>query len=110
MKYLDDNRLGATEVVKKTKISPERLRYWDRAGVAKPKCIQCGTRKFRRYSQNDIQKIIFIKTLVDVEGYSLGGAIKKLKQYNQTNEQGAFVTKKEGLCDKRHESTGFGTA
>ncbi len=65
--------------------------------MAKPKCIQCGTKKFKRYSQNDIQKIAFIKTLVDIEGYSLGGAIKKLERYNQINKYGSFVTKKGAL-------------
>jgi DNA-binding transcriptional MerR regulator len=74
----DDNRLGTTETVRRIAISFERLRYWERMGIVKPKYLKCGTRKFRRYSKEDIQRAILVKMLVDVEKYSLEGAIRKL--------------------------------
>lgn len=79
MTNINDNRFGTVEAVKKIGISPERLRYWERLGIVKPKYVPCGTRKFRRYSQKDIQRAILIKMLVDEEKYSLEGAIRKLK-------------------------------
>jgi DNA-binding transcriptional MerR regulator len=80
MKSRNDNRFGTVAVVKKTGISFERLRYWEQRGIVKPKYVQCGMRKFRRYSQEDINRAILIKRLVDKEKYSLEGAIRKLKK------------------------------
>ena len=76
----NDNRFGSVETVKKIGISSERLRYWEKVGIVKPRYTQCGTRKFRRYSQEDIQRGILVKMLVDDEKYSLEGAIRKLEE------------------------------
>ena len=73
-----DNSIGATEATEKIGISSERLRYWERLDIVKPKYVQCGTRKFRRYSEEDIHRAVLIKTLVDTEKYTLEGAIKRL--------------------------------
>ena len=75
-----DNRFGTVASVKKTGVSFERLRYWEQRKIIKPKYVQCGTRKFRRYSQEDINRASVIKKLVDEEKYSLEGAIKKLEK------------------------------
>ncbi len=75
----NDNRLGTIEAVQKIGVSYERLRYWEQAGIVRPMYVQCGTRKYRRYSQEDILRAIFVKDLVDDEKYSLEGAIRKLK-------------------------------
>ena len=75
----NDNRFGTVEAVKKIGISFERLRYWEQAGIVKPIYVQCGTRKFRRYSYEDIKRAQFVRELVDDEKYSLEGAVRKLK-------------------------------
>ncbi len=75
----NDNRLGTVEAVKKIGVSFERLRYWEQAGIVKPIYVQCGTRKFRRFSQQDIKRSLFVRELVDDEKYSLEGAVRKLK-------------------------------
>ena len=75
-----DGRFGTIEAVKKVGISSERLRYWERVGIVNPEYIQCGMRRFRRFSQEDINRAILIKRLVDYEKYSLEGAIRKLKE------------------------------
>ena len=74
-----DRRFGTTETVRRISISSERLRYWERMGIVKPKYSKCGTRNFRRYSKEDIQRAILVKMLVDDEKYSLAGAIRKLE-------------------------------
>ena len=73
-----DGRFGTIEAVKKIGISAERLRYWEMAGIVNPEYIQCGTRRYRRFSKEDIEKAFLIKRLVDNEKYSLEGAIGKL--------------------------------
>ncbi len=84
MNSKNDNRFGTAEAVKKIGISAERLRYWERVGIVIPTYIQCGTRKFRRYSQEDIRIAILAKMLVDDEKYSLEGAIGKLRRSSAT--------------------------
>jgi DNA-binding transcriptional MerR regulator len=71
---------GTVEATQKIGISPERLRYWERLGIVKPRYVQCGTRRFRRYSDEDVHRAVLIKTLVDNEKYTLEGATKKLKE------------------------------
>ena len=80
MKLTENNTFGTVEATQKIGISPERLRYWERLGVVNPKYVQCGTRKFRRYSQEDIHRAVLVKVLVDNEKYTLGGAIEKLEE------------------------------
>ncbi len=67
-------------MTRRTGISSERLRYWERFGIVKPEYAQCGIRKFRCYSAEDIDRAIFVKRLIDKEGYSLAGAQRKLEK------------------------------
>jgi len=76
----NDGKFGTIQVVKKIGISSERLRYWEVAGIVSPTYIQCGTRRYRRFSKEDIDKAFLVKKLVDHEKYSLEGAIRKLKE------------------------------
>ncbi len=80
MKRLDENKFGTVEVTQKVGISAERLRYWERLGIVNPEYAQCGIRKFRRYSEEDIHRATLVKSLVDCEKYTLEGAIKKLEE------------------------------
>ncbi|MBU1128978.1 MAG: MerR family transcriptional regulator [Candidatus Omnitrophica bacterium] len=82
MKKTSHNDFGTVDAVKKIQISPERLRYWEKADIVHPKYVQCGTRKFRRYSEEDIHRAIVVKLLVDDEKYSLEGAKRKLEEDN----------------------------
>ncbi|MDD5773801.1 MAG: MerR family transcriptional regulator [bacterium] len=72
--------IGTSNIIEKTGISAERLRYWERLGIVKPVYVQCGKRKFRRYSEEDIHRAVLVKVLVDTEKYSLEGAVKKLDE------------------------------
>ena len=75
----NDNRFGTVEAVKQTGVSFERLRYWEQVGIIRPKYVQCGTRRFRRYSREDIDCGIYVRILVDGEKYSLEGAKRRLE-------------------------------
>ena len=80
MKNINDNKFGTKEAVKRIGISAERLRYWERAGIVRPEYVECGTRRFRRYSEEDLIKAALVKKLIDRERYTLEGAIRKLKK------------------------------
>ena len=78
MTLQNKKKFGTAEVSQKIGISAERLRYWERLGIVKPRYVQCGIRKFRRYSQEDIHRATLVKSLVDCDKYTLEGAIRKL--------------------------------
>ncbi|MFH1519634.1 MAG: MerR family transcriptional regulator [Candidatus Omnitrophota bacterium] len=80
MKKNRNHRLGIVEITQQIGISPERLRYWERLGIVKPKYVRCGIKKFRKYSQEDIHRVVLVKALVDSKKYTLGGAIRKLEE------------------------------
>ena len=80
MADFNDGLVGSFEAVKKIGVSLGRLRYWERMGIVNPKFVKCGIRRYRRYSQGDIEGAMLIKVLVDGEKYSLEGAIRKLKE------------------------------
>lgn len=80
-----ENRLGTIEAARRVGIELHRLYSWEQSGIVKPRLQRFGSRKFRRYSQNDIDKARFIKLLVDREGYTLRAAIRKLN-HNNINE------------------------
>ena len=75
-----DNRFGSVEAARRIGISTERLRYWEIVGIVKPTYSQCGTRRFRRYSRDDITRAQIVRTLVEREKYTLEGAIWKLSR------------------------------
>ena len=73
-----DQLIGSVEAARRIGISTERLRYWERVGVVSPVYVQHGTRRFRRFTPEDIRRASFVRTLVDEEKYSLAGAIGRL--------------------------------
>jgi len=73
------DRRGSVQAAREIGISTERLRYWERAGIVTPQYVRCGTRRFRRYSRQDIDRAVLVRTLVEEEMYSLEGAIRKLQ-------------------------------
>lgn len=56
---------------------PETLRVWERQGIIRPDRSQYR----RRYSNNDLKRLQFIKHLLDVEGLNLAGVRHLTKMY-----------------------------
>lgn len=67
---------GATEAATRVGITLRQLYYWERLGVVEPRRETFGDRKFRRYTERDIQVLRQVKQLVD-EGYVLSRAAEK---------------------------------
>jgi len=51
------------------------LRYWEEKGHVSPERIYSGSRGFRWYSPEDVQKVTKIKKFID-QGYTLNGAVQ----------------------------------
>ncbi len=83
MRAKNDHQFGTVEAVKRIGVSSERLRYWERAGIVKPTYVQRGTRRFRRFSEQDIGNAILVKKLVDEHKYTLEGAISRLSSHKE---------------------------
>jgi len=58
-------------------IHPETLRVWDRQGLVRPK----RRRGSRCYSDPDLQRLLFVKHLLDDERFNLAGTRAYLKLY-----------------------------
>ncbi len=74
----DEKIIGTIEAARRVGIEIHRLYCWEQHGIVRPSTKIYGTRRFRRYSQEDIERALFIKFLVDEEGYTLRAAVSKL--------------------------------
>lgn len=66
-------------VAKTVEVSSRQLYYWEYLGIVKPGYEQFGSYSYRRYSQEDINLLTKIKSLLN-EGYTLRAAVRKVKQ------------------------------
>ena len=74
----NNGRFGTIEVAKRVGISIERLYYWERIGIVNPEMESFGIRQFRRYSREDIERAKRVKEMVDIEGYTLQAARRRI--------------------------------
>ena len=58
-------------------VSQRQLYYWEYIGIVKPNYEQFGSYSYRRYSQDDIEFLIKIRSLLN-DGYTLRAAVHKV--------------------------------
>ena len=58
-------------------LHPETLRVWDREALVNPQ----RRRGFRCYSDDDLRRLLFVKHLLEDEGFNLAGARAYLRLY-----------------------------
>ena len=81
----EEKSYGATEVAGIVGISLRQLYYWEEGfGAISPYFKKCGNRKFRRYSENDIEILKKIKRFLK-KGFLLEKAIEKSNGNNCSN-------------------------
>jgi len=68
--------LTSTEVTRMLKISLRQLYYWELKGIIKPLTVVMGSRKFKRYTPDDMEILRKIKAFLD-EGYTLSRSVEK---------------------------------
>ena len=79
------NKLYSVSSAAKTAgVSHRQLYYWERIGILKPAYEEFGSYSYRRYSQEQINLLAKIKSLLD-GGYTLQAAIKKAKENGSGN-------------------------
>ncbi len=75
----DKNLLCSSEIIRKLGISLRQLYYWELKGIVRPKHVQMGSRKFKRYSQRDFLHLKSMKEALD-KGYTLEAASRRAEE------------------------------
>ena len=78
------NWYTSSQVTRELAISLRQLYYWELKGIVKPKVVTMGAREFKRYSEQDLQRLRRIKQLLD-EGYTLAAAVRKVLESESSN-------------------------
>ncbi len=71
--------LSTSEVLRGSRISAKQLYYWEKVGIIAPEKVRFGSREYRRYSGDDVQRLRQIRRLV-LCGYSLRGAARRVEE------------------------------
>ena len=74
-------------------ISIRQLYYWELIGMVRPHYENFGTRRFRRYCREDLQRLKNVKALLD-QGFTLQAVREQLKNPKDEGREarGSFET------------------
>jgi len=75
----DKNLLCSSDIIRKLGISLRQLYYWELKGIVRPRHIQMGSRKFKRYSQEDFLLLKRMKESLD-KGFTLEAASRQIQR------------------------------
>ena len=93
---MPNRKTGSLKAAKEIGIDIHRLYRWEGYGIVNPTKIMCGTREFRRYSDEDISRGRLIRMLTDEEGYVLRAAVRKLEEREQSSKTQETSTRNRG--------------
>jgi len=79
-------RIG--EVSRLLGVRPHVIRYWEQEFGLRPKR---GLGMQRRYTQEEVERLLTIKRLLYEEGYTIAGAKKKLRFFNRRHDPQAVL-------------------
>ncbi len=74
--------LTSSEVRKQLNISTRQLYYWELKGIVQPRSVTRGSRKFKRFSTDDLEKLQKVKEYLD-QGYTLETAARRVSGTEQ---------------------------
>ncbi|UCE17889.1 MAG: MerR family transcriptional regulator [Gemmatimonadota bacterium] len=74
--------LCSSDIIKKLGISLRQLYYWELKGIVRPRYVQMGSRKFKRYTSRDFLRLKQMKESLD-KGYTLEAASKKVEEMTE---------------------------
>lgn len=86
------NLLCSSDIIKKLGISLRQLYYWELKGIVQPRYVQMGSRKFKRYTNQDFVRLKRMKESLD-KGYTLEAASRRIE------EMAELVFKEVGILD-----------
>ena len=69
-----------------TNTSVKMLRYWEEKGYINPERVYSGSRGYRWYYPEDLQKITRIKKYID-QGYTLNAAARMVEEEKSNNRR-----------------------
>ena len=71
--------LCSSDIIKKLGISLRQLYYWELKGIIQPRYVQMGSRKFKRYTNQDFVRLRRMKESLD-KGYTLEAASRRVEE------------------------------
>ena len=71
--------LCSSDIIRKLGISLRQLYYWELKGIVRPRYVQMGSRKFKRYTHQDFLRLKRMKESLD-KGYTLEAASKRVEE------------------------------
>ena len=88
----DKKLLCSSDIIRRLGISLRQLYYWELKGIVRPRHIQLGSRKFKRYSQQDFLRLKEMKESLD-KGYTLEAASRRVEELVPSEGEEILVTK-----------------
>jgi DNA-binding transcriptional MerR regulator len=70
--------LCSSDIIKRLGISLRQLYYWELKGIVRPRYVQMGSRKFKRYTSQDFFRLKQMKESLD-KGYTLEAASRRVE-------------------------------
>lgn len=70
MSDIERGSYSTCEIQRRTGITPRQLYYWESRGLLAPGYENFGKRRFRRYSERELERLLEIKAWLEL-GYSL---------------------------------------
>ena len=71
--------LCSSDIIKRLGISLRQLYYWELKGIVQPRYVQMGSRKFKRYTNQDFLRLKRMKESLD-KGYTLEAASRRVEE------------------------------
>lgn len=82
--------LCSSDVIKRLGISLRQLYYWELKGIVQPRYVQMGSRKFKRYTNQDFLRLKRMKESLD-KGYTLEAATRRVEEMTEIVFEGIGV-------------------
>jgi DNA-binding transcriptional MerR regulator len=82
--------MTTSEVTRASGATRARLRSWEARGLIQPERVEHGSRTWRVYAPDQVERIKEVMALL-AEGYSLGGAARRLER-GATTTMGSQAT------------------
>ena len=86
----DKSLLCSSDIIRTLGISLRQLYYWELKGIVRPRHIQMGSRKFKRYSQQDFLRLKRMKESLD-KGFTLEAASRQAQQPVSSHAEEALL-------------------
>jgi DNA-binding transcriptional MerR regulator len=77
---------STSEIMRETGITVRQVYYWEMIGLIRPAYQSFGQRRFRRYGQRELERILEIRAWLDL-GYSLEAVRRRMTEQEEVKDE-----------------------